>query len=329
MATKKRRTAKEIAEDNQRSKEAQEAQEKAAQHGIDRVGAIEVSMEIEQAAAASNVVPVKPKPRAKAVKKKATNDIPSDSCVASGDETNNIAGDEAEPKSKGKGKKVKNMMLREAVSAARMKKQIKDPRSVDDNCAHDQKGNLASKKFSLAGQVNNWRHNVEPDAKQTSSQAPSTVLSGTTQSVPCSTTTSKLSSATAATTFSNATEPPPTPTKTSSFAHNADASDDDQSDSDSEERAAAIVSKGKGKAGMKTVVEIEGSSDSEEHAAAIAGSQKVAVQQTIGNYEWAGRMCVPKVNGWADHMSGLSESVYPTHKDGPRAYIIDSGIGMY
>jgi hypothetical protein len=85
-ATKRRHTAKEIAEDNQRSKEAQEAQDKAAQHGIDRVGAIEALMEQEQAAAVSKVAPVKPKPRAKAVKKKqGTNDIPSNSCVVSED----------------------------------------------------------------------------------------------------------------------------------------------------------------------------------------------------------------------------------------------------
>ncbi|KAG2051937.1 hypothetical protein BDR06DRAFT_1009871 [Suillus hirtellus] len=192
-AIKKRHTAKEIAEDNQQSKEAQETQKKATQHGIDHVGAIEVLMEIEQAAAASNMMSIKPKPHAKAIKKKATKNIPSDSYVASGDETNNIAEDEAEPKSKEKGK--------------------------------------------------------------------------------------KLSSATTATTFSNATEPPPIPIKTSSFTHNADASDDDQSDSDSEEHVAAIVNKGKGKAGMRMVIEIEGSSDSKEHAAAITGSQKVAVQE--------------------------------------------------
>jgi hypothetical protein len=190
-----------------------------------------------------------------------------------------LAGDEAEPKPKGKGKqKAKNVLLREAVSAARMRKQIEDqPKSVDNNCARDQKGNLAlvtflshtimliltestlyflnltakfrSKKFSMSGQINNWRDKVEPDSKQESSR-PASVLSGTTQSVPCSTT-SKLSCATAATTFSSATEPPPTPTKTSGSADYADVSDNDQSDSDSEERAAAITSKGKGKAGMK------------------------------------------------------------------------------
>ncbi|KAG1722134.1 uncharacterized protein EDB91DRAFT_1256197 [Suillus paluster] len=131
----------------------------------------------------------------------------------------------------------------------------------------------------MSGQINNWCDKLEPDSKQESSQ-PASILSGTTQSVPCSTT-SKLSCTTAATTFSSATEPPPTPTKTSGSADYANASDNDQSNSDSEERAAAIASKGKGKAGMKTFVEIESGSDSEERAAAITGqeNQKVAMQE--------------------------------------------------
>jgi hypothetical protein len=63
-----------------------------------------------------------------------------------------------------------------------------------------------SKKFSMSGQINNWHDKVEPDSKQESSR-PASVLSGTTQSVPCSMT-SKLSCTTAATIFPVQQNPP-------------------------------------------------------------------------------------------------------------------------
>ncbi|KAG2116182.1 hypothetical protein DEU56DRAFT_919302, partial [Suillus clintonianus] len=289
QATRKRRTAKQIAADNERAREAQEAQELAAKNGIDRVGAIEASMEIEQAAAVAKVTPVKPRPRPAKKQQCATKDAPSNSHSALGIDTSVQSKDErtlqgltdddmdvggdygdevemAEPKPKKK-KKV-NLLLREAVSAARLKKQNEDRSDIDlidapqpgrpvDGKAHglDKKGNnVEGKKFSLSGKINNWRDQVEPDSKGKSSKA-SSVRSGT--SIPCSTTDSVFSRVTSTTTFSQATEPPPTPTKTSKSqadhtlkATYSDDGDLDESDSDSEERAAAIAEKGQGKAAM-------------------------------------------------------------------------------
>ncbi|KAG2137010.1 hypothetical protein DEU56DRAFT_912781 [Suillus clintonianus] len=266
QATRKRRTAKQIAADNERAREAQEAQELAAKNGIDRVGAIEASMEIEQAAAV-----------AKSKDERTLQGLTDDDMDVGGDYGDEV--EMAEPKPKKK-KKV-SLLLREAVSAARLKKQNEDRSDIDlidapqpgrpvDGKAHglDKKGNnVEGKKFSLSGKINNWRDQVEPDSKGKSSKA-SSVRSGT--SIPCSTTDSVFSRVTSTTTFSQATEPPPTPTKTSKSqadhtlkATYSDDGDLDESDSDSEERAAAIAEKGQGKAAMTTVIEIESGTDTD------------------------------------------------------------------
>lgn len=118
------------------------------------------------------------------------------------------------------------------------------------------------KKFSLSGQVNNWRDQVEPLSKGKSSKGTSG-RSGT--SIPCSTTDSRLTttSVTSATTFSQATEPPSTPLKTLKALLEAtcsDNDDDDEEESDSEERAAIVAETGKGKAAMKVSAVISGES---------------------------------------------------------------------
>jgi cytoskeletal protein RodZ len=127
-----------------------------------------------------------------------------------------------------------------------------------------------SKKFSLSGQVNNWRDQVEPHSKGKSSKGASG-RSGT-STAPCSTAYSRLTSTsvTSATTFSQATEPPSTPPKSSKYIPQATCSDaeddakeyadndDGEDESDSEERAAVITEKEKGKAAMKVSVIILG-----------------------------------------------------------------------
>ncbi|KAG1841255.1 hypothetical protein F4604DRAFT_1690389 [Suillus subluteus] len=77
QATRKRRTAKEIAADNQRTREAQEAQQLAAQNGINRVAEVEASMEIEQAGAIAKAIPIKPRPRPVKQRPRVTEDAPS------------------------------------------------------------------------------------------------------------------------------------------------------------------------------------------------------------------------------------------------------------
>ncbi|KAG2741620.1 hypothetical protein P692DRAFT_20698202, partial [Suillus brevipes Sb2] len=63
QTTRKRRTEKEIATDNQWTREAQKAQQLDAQNGINHVAEVEASMEIEQAGAIAKVIFVKPRPR--------------------------------------------------------------------------------------------------------------------------------------------------------------------------------------------------------------------------------------------------------------------------
>ncbi|KAG0703820.1 hypothetical protein DFH29DRAFT_874267 [Suillus ampliporus] len=258
QATRKQCTAKEIMADQQ-TREAQEAQELAAQNSINRVG----ESREERYHTLKGVA----------------------------DDAMDIGGDcKLEPEAKPKRKKKENLLLYEAVGAARLKKQNKTlsqpddlimvvdypGRSVDGK-AHglDKKGNnVKSKKFSLSGKINNWCDQVEPDSKGKYSKATS-VRSGT--SVPCSTTDSRLSGVTLMMTFSQATEPPPTPTKTSKSQDNhalkATCSNNDD-DRDSEEHAAAITEKGKGKAAINTVIEIESSTDTELHIAPITGNEK-------------------------------------------------------
>ncbi|KAG0708308.1 hypothetical protein DFH29DRAFT_870868 [Suillus ampliporus] len=162
-------------------------------------------------------------------------------------------GPEVAPKRK---KKVTNLLLHEAISAARMKQNeslahTNQPgRSVDAK-AHasiDQKGNISvNKKFNLSGKINNWCKKVEPGSKHKSPQAASvSTWSGT--SIPCSTIDSNL-------------KPPPTPTKEFQADNILTISDTDESDSDSKECAAAIAVKEKGKAALKNIIEIRSGPD--------------------------------------------------------------------
>ncbi|KAG2080560.1 hypothetical protein BD769DRAFT_1399677 [Suillus cothurnatus] len=318
QATRKRRTAKEIAVDTRRTREAQEAQELAAQNGINRVAEVEASMEIEQAAAIAQAKPVKPRPRPVKARPHVTEDAPSKnhsmlgtSFQSKGDHTLESSADnmdadgdcelELESEVRPKKKKKENRLLREAMSAVRLKKQnekwdrpddlikVDQPGRPTDGKAHglDKKGkNVESKKFSLSGQVNNWQDQVEPHSKGKSSKGASG-RSGT-STAPCSTAYSRLTSTsvTSATTFSQATEPPSTPPKSSKYIPQATCSDaeddakeyadndDGEDESDSEERAAVITEKEKGKAAMKTVIEIDSGTDTELLTAPIAGSGK-------------------------------------------------------
>ncbi|KAG2032961.1 hypothetical protein BDR03DRAFT_1014716 [Suillus americanus] len=318
QATRKQRTAKETVVDTQRTREAQEARELAAQNSINCVAEVEASMEIEQAAAIAQAKPVKPHPRPVKARPHVTEDTPSKnrsmlgtSFQSKGDHTLESSADnmdadgdcelELESEVRPKKKKKENRLLCEAVSAARLKKQnekwdqpddlikVDQPGRPTDGKAHglDKKGkNVESKKFSLSGQVNNWRDQVEPHSKGKSSKGASG-RSGT-STAPCSTADSRLTSTsvTSATTFSQATEPPSTPPKSSKYIPQATCSDaeddaeeyadDDggEDESDSEERAAVITEKEKGKAAMKTVIKIDSGTDTELLTAPIVGSGK-------------------------------------------------------
>jgi hypothetical protein len=157
QTTRKRRTAKEIAADNQRTREAQEAQQLAAQNGINRVAEVETSMEIEQAGAIAKVIPVKPRPRPVKQKPRVAEDAPSKnrsmlgqtSLEAKGNHTLKSGADDIgadgdceleESEVKPKRKKKENLLLREAVSAARLKKQKEHLDRPDDLIKVDQPG---------------------------------------------------------------------------------------------------------------------------------------------------------------------------------------------
>ncbi|KAG1759536.1 hypothetical protein EDD22DRAFT_849174 [Suillus occidentalis] len=281
---RKQHTAKEIAADNQQIREAQEAQQLATQNSINRVAEVEASIEIdsEQAGAIAKAIPIKPHPSA-------------DDIGHGTDVDCELEESEVKPKRK----KKENLLLCEAVSAARLKKQKEHLDRPDDLIKVDQpgrpidgpgkahglnkKGKNIEKKFSLSGQVNNWYNQVEPLSKGKSSKGTSG-WSG--MSIPCSTTDSRLTSTsvTSATTFSQAMEPPsstPFKTLTQKAVLDATSNDDDDDDdddnnkSDSKERAAIITEMGKGKAAMKTVIEIDSTStDIESHAAPIVGHGK-------------------------------------------------------
>ncbi|KAG2059974.1 hypothetical protein BDR06DRAFT_967512 [Suillus hirtellus] len=318
QATRKRCTAKEIAVDTQRTREAQEAQELAAQNGINRVAEVEASMEIEQAAAIAQAKPVKPRPRPVKVRPHVTKDAPSKnrsmlgtSFQSKGDHTLESSADnmdtdgncklELESEVRPKKKKKENHLLHKAthhLNCCTFNEKwdrpddlikVDQPGRPTDGKAHglDKKGkNVESKKFSLSGQVNNWRNQVEPHSKGKSSKGASG-RSGT-STAPCSTADSRLTSTsvTSAMTFSQATESPSMPPKSSKYIPQATCSDakddaeeyadddDGEDESDSEEHAAIITEKEKGKAAMKTVIEIDSGTDTELLTAPIAGSGK-------------------------------------------------------
>jgi hypothetical protein len=157
QATRKRRTAKEIAVDTRRTREAQEAQELAAQNGINRVAEVEASMEIEQAAAIAQAKPVKPRPRPVKARPHVTEDAPSKnhsmlgtSFQSKGDHTLESSADnmdadrdcelELESEVRPKKKKKENRLLREAMSAVRLKKQNEKWDRPDDLIKVDQPG---------------------------------------------------------------------------------------------------------------------------------------------------------------------------------------------
>lgn len=158
QATRKRRTAKEIAADNQRTREVQEAQQLAAQNGINRVAEVEASMEIEQAGAIAKAIPIKPRPRPVKQRPCVTEDAPSKnrsmlgqtSLQSKGDHTLKSSADdmgtdgdcelEVESEVKPKRKKKENLLLREAVSAARLKKQKENLDRPDDLIKVDRPG---------------------------------------------------------------------------------------------------------------------------------------------------------------------------------------------
>ncbi|KAG2100481.1 uncharacterized protein F5147DRAFT_655590, partial [Suillus discolor] len=286
QATRKRRTAKEIAVDNQQAREAQEAQQLAAKNGIKRVAEVEALVEIEQAGVIAKVMPVKPRPRPVIQKPCVTKDTPSKSRDVLGTETSlqakgdhtlkGVADDNTgtdgdcelklpvESETKPKRKKKENLLLCKAVSAVRLKKQNENLNRPDDLIKADQPGrsidgkahgpdkkgknvNTESKKFSLSGTVNNWLDKCKPHSKgKSSNSTPITSRTGTSD-VPGSTTDSRLTRITSAMTFSQATEPPPTPSKTKPKVTCSDDDGDSGDDDKSDSEERAVIVTEKGK----------------------------------------------------------------------------------
>ncbi|KAG1871053.1 hypothetical protein C8R48DRAFT_670619 [Suillus tomentosus] len=292
------RPAKEIAVDTQRTREAQEARQLAAQNSINRVAEVEALMEIEQAGVIAKVTPVKPHPRPVVQKPRVTKDDPSKSRDALGTETSlqakgghtlkGVADDNTgtdgdcelpvESETKPKRKKKENLLLREAVSAVRLKKQNENSHRPDDlikadwpgrsidGKAHgpDKKGkhvNTKSKKFSLSGMstIGSIMSNL---IQRGNPQTPPPLLG-----------------------LEQAMDPPSTPSKTKPKVtcsdDDGDSGDDDKGDS--EERAVIVTEKGKGKAAMKTVIEIESGTDTEFHTAPIVVGNATSVKLIISS----------------------------------------------
>lgn len=100
-------------------------------------------MEIEQAGVIAKVTPVKPHPRPVIQKPHVTKDDPSKSLKGIADDNTGTDGDcelPVESETKPKRKKKENLLLHEAVSAARLKKQNENSHQPDDLIKADRPG---------------------------------------------------------------------------------------------------------------------------------------------------------------------------------------------
>ncbi|KAG2151075.1 uncharacterized protein EDB93DRAFT_1103289 [Suillus bovinus] len=157
----KRRSPAQKAADDLVIKEAREAKEAAHQKGVERIAALQAEMEkAQKELIMKKATPVRPKPRAKAIKPNGMlEDLVSETDIAR----------DVENKAAGRGKKmvtkkVEKTLIRDAISNMQKKLTESSESKVEGDDAHaDGKSPInTSTKLALGGRVTNWISGVKP-----------------------------------------------------------------------------------------------------------------------------------------------------------------------
>ncbi|KAG1902518.1 uncharacterized protein F5891DRAFT_1186154 [Suillus fuscotomentosus] len=178
----KRRSPAQKAADDLVIKEVREAKEAAHQKGVERVAALQAEMEkAQKELLMKKVTPIRPKPRAKAIKPKAAQtksvvgdtgggDSPADSGLLEDLVSETDVARDVENKAAGRGKKMvtkkvaKMSLIRDAISNVQKKLNESSKSKVEGDNAHADGKSLinTSTKLALGGRVTNWRSDVKP-----------------------------------------------------------------------------------------------------------------------------------------------------------------------
>ncbi|KAG2128045.1 uncharacterized protein EDB93DRAFT_1332544 [Suillus bovinus] len=177
----KRRSPAQKAADDLVIKEAREAKEAAHQKGVERIAALQAEMEkAQKELIMKKATPVRPKPRAKAIKPKVTQkksvvgdtgggDSPADSGMLEDLVSETDIARDVENKAAGRGKKmvtkkVAKTLIRDAISNMQKKLTESSESKVEgDDARADGKSPInTSTKLALGGRVTNWISGVKP-----------------------------------------------------------------------------------------------------------------------------------------------------------------------